>query len=120
MAVNYASTKAMLAASRATLPNWKLALSKWSFSISYFNQLGLLQNDTLLETPDVKEAIRRLPKHLQDERQWRITRALYLSMRKEILPKEEWTKWEDDVKYLKPYLDEVRKEIREQEEWNKK
>jgi len=120
MAVNYAASKATLAAYRATVPKWKLAMSKWAYNISYFNQLGLLQNDTLKETPEVKEAIRRLPAHIQDERQFRITRALYLSMRKEILPKEEWSKWEDDVKYLQPYLDEVTKEFREQEEWNKK
>jgi len=120
MAVSYAASKATLAARRAAEPKWKLAFSKWAFSISYFNQLGLLQNDTLLETPEVKEAVRRLPRHVQDERQWRITRALYLSMRKEILPKDEWTKWEDDVKYLRPYLDEVCKEFREIEDWNKK
>jgi len=79
-----------------------------------------MHDDTLFETPEVKEALHRLPARIQDERQFRITRALYLSMRKEILPKEEWTKWEEDVKYLQPYLDEVHKEVREQEEWNKK
>jgi len=79
-----------------------------------------MHDDTLHETQEVKEAIRRLPKRLQDERQFRITRALYLSMRKEVLPKEEWTKWEQDVKYLQPYLEEVHSEVYEQEEWNKK
>jgi ubiquinol-cytochrome c reductase subunit 7 len=48
-----------------------------------------------------------------------MTRALYLSMRKEVLPKAEWTKWEEDVKYLQPYLTEVEKEVKEEEEWNK-
>jgi len=120
MAANYTATKATLTAYRATLPKWRLALSKWAYSISYFNQLGLMQNDTLKETPEVTEAIRRLPKHVQDERQFRITRAIYLSMRKEVLPKEEWSKWEDDVKYLRPYLEEVEKEFREYDEWNKK
>jgi len=56
---------------------------------------GLMHDDTLNETPEVKEALHRLPRRIQDERQFRITRALYLSMRKEILPKEEWTKWEE-------------------------
>jgi len=79
-----------------------------------------MHDDTLHETQEVKEAIRRLPKRLQDERQFRITRALYLSMRKEVLPKEEWIKWEQDVKYLQPFLEEVHSEFYEQEEWNKK
>jgi Ubiquinol-cytochrome C reductase complex 14kD subunit len=57
--------------------------------------LGLMHDDTLYETPEVKEALRRLPKKLQEERQYRISRALYLSMRKEILPKAEWTKFEE-------------------------
>jgi len=53
-----------------------------------------MDEDTLRDTPDVKEAVRRLPKELAEARQYRITRALYLSMRKEILPKEEWTSYD--------------------------
>jgi len=51
-------------------------------------------DDTLKDSPDVVEALRRLPKHVAEERQYRISRALYLSMRKEILPKEEWTTYD--------------------------
>jgi len=120
MAASYVATKATLIASRANVPKCKLALMRWAYNLSYYNQLGLRHDDCLRETDDVKEAIRRLPKYLQDERMWRSSRALYLSMRKEILPKEEWTKWEDDVRYLKPYLEEVRKELQEKQEWNKK
>jgi len=53
-----------------------------------------MDDDTLRETPDVKEALRRLPKDVAEERQYRVTRALYLSMRKEILPKAEWTTYD--------------------------
>jgi ubiquinol-cytochrome c reductase subunit 7 len=102
------------------VPSWRRALGKWAYSISYFNQLGLRHDDTLMETPEVKEALRRLPKKLQDERQFRITRALNLSMKKDILPKDEWTKYEEDNSYLQPYLDVVNKEFRERQEWNKK
>jgi len=109
----------MAAVSRAGVSAWKLALSKWAYNLSYFNQLGLMHDDTLMETPEVTEALHRLPKRLQDERQFRISRALYLSMRKDVLPKDEWTKWENDVKYLQPYLLEVEKEFHEREEWNK-
>ena len=54
-----------------------------------------MHDDTLEETPEVKEALRRLPKKVLDERQFRVTRALYLSMKKEVLPKAEWTKFEE-------------------------
>ena len=53
-----------------------------------------MNEDTLHETPEVKEAVRRLPKHLAEERQYRITRALYLTMRHEILPEKEWTSYD--------------------------
>jgi len=56
--------------------------------------LGLMHEDTLKECPEVKEALRRLPRDVADERQYRISRALYLSMRHEILPKEEWTTYD--------------------------
>jgi len=56
-----------------------------------------MNEDTLIETDEVKEALRRLPKQVAEERQYRITRALYLSMRHEVLPKEEWTTY-DTVK----------------------
>lgn len=81
--------------------------------------IGLHRDDVLYENDDVKEAVRRLPRQLYDERNYRIMRALHLSMTKTILPKEQWTKYEDDVKYLEPYLNEVIKEREEREEWNK-
>jgi ubiquinol-cytochrome c reductase subunit 7 len=74
----------------------------------------------LCETnPDVSEALRRLPEHLKDERNFRIVRAMQLSMTKSVLPKEEWTKFEEDNKYLKPYLEEVVREREEKEDWIK-
>ncbi|CAD7088539.1 unnamed protein product [Hermetia illucens] len=95
------------------------AFGKWAYNLSGFNQYGLHRDDCLYETEDVKEAIRRLPRKLYDERNYRIMRAIHLSMTKTILPKEEWTKYEEDTKYLEPYLQEVVKEREEREDWNK-
>lgn len=96
------------------------AIGKWAYNLSGFNKLGLHRDDCLYENADVKEAIRRLPAKLYDERNYRIMRALHLSMTKTILPESQWTKYEDDTKYLEPYLDEVIKERKEREEWNSK
>ena len=96
------------------------ALQKFAYNLSGFNKLGLMRDDLLHEDEDVKEALRRLPEKKVDERNYRILRAVQLDIQKEILPKEQWTKFEEDEMYLQPYLEEVQREKRERQEWNKK
>uniref|UniRef100_A0A2K5QW73 Cytochrome b-c1 complex subunit 7 n=1 Tax=Cebus imitator TaxID=2715852 RepID=A0A2K5QW73_CEBIM len=55
-----------------------------------------MRDDTIYEDEDVKEAIRRLPENLYNDRMFRIKRALDLSMKHQILPKEQWTKYEEN------------------------
>lgn len=90
----------------------------WFADILFF--VGLHHDDVLYEDEDVKEAIRRLPTKLYDERNYRHIRALNLSMTKTILPKDQWTKYEEDFRYLEPYLKEVQKEREERNAWNSK
>lgn len=59
--------------------------------------LGLMHNDLIYETPEVKEAVRRLPPDVAEQRTYRLLRAIQLSGQKKILPKEEWTKWENVI-----------------------
>lgn len=80
---------------------------------------GLVHDDLFYENADVKEAIRRLPPKLYDERMFRIVRAHHLFHQREYLPKDQWTKWEEDVKYLQPYLEEVIRERKEREAWDR-
>ena len=68
--------------------------------MNFFNKLknaftGLMRDDCLRETPPVAKALERLPEHLVDERNFRIIRALQLSCQKIVLPKEQWTKYEE-------------------------
>ncbi|XP_017310320.1 cytochrome b-c1 complex subunit 7 [Ictalurus punctatus] len=97
-----------------------LGFRKWYYNAAGFNKLGLMRDDTIYENPDVKEAIRRLPERAYNDRMFRIKRALDLSMKQQILPKEQWTKFEEDMPYLEPYLKEVVRERTEMEEWQKK
>lgn len=60
-----------------------------------FSIIGLMRDDTIHVDDDVKEAIRRLPENLYNDRVFRIKRALDLTMRQQILPKEQWTKYEE-------------------------
>lgn len=47
------------------------------------------------EDPDVAEAVRRLPEHEKQARYHRFKRALDLSMRHRLLPRDQWTKPEE-------------------------
>lgn len=54
-----------------------------------------MRDDTLYEDDDVKEALKRLPEHVYNERMFRIKRALDLSLKHRILPKDQWVKYEE-------------------------
>jgi len=106
-------------ASKAAKPAVNV-LRKWVYNKSGFNQYGLKFHDAMYETPEVKEALRRLPQKIVDERNFRIIRALQLSMQKIVLPKDQWQKYEEDDYYLKDLLAEVEKEKAERDQWAKK
>ncbi|XP_015265325.1 PREDICTED: cytochrome b-c1 complex subunit 7 [Gekko japonicus] len=95
-------------------------LRKWYYNAAGFNKLGLMRDDTIYEDDDVKEALKRLPEDVYNARLFRIKRALDLSMRQQILPKEQWGKYEEENYYLEPYLKEVVRERLEKEAWGKK
>ena len=61
----------------------------------YLSLSGLKRCDVMDETEDVKEAIRRMPVELQDERIFRLRRAMQVSVNNTYLPKEQWTKYEE-------------------------
>lgn len=84
-------------------------------NLAGYRQYGLKYQDLLVETKDVDEALRRLPMHEQVMRARRIKLASDLALKQTILPKEQWTKPEEDVAYLTPYLDEVFTEKRDRE-----
>lgn len=54
-----------------------------------------MADDTLRQTPEVIEAVRRLPADTYNQRAFRIKRALDLSLKHRILPSEQWTKFEE-------------------------
>lgn len=54
-----------------------------------------MADDTLRQTPEVIEAVRRLPADTYNQRAFRIKRALDLSLKHRILPTEQWTKFEE-------------------------
>ncbi|XP_032817556.1 cytochrome b-c1 complex subunit 7 [Petromyzon marinus] len=92
----------------------------WYYNAAGFNKYGLMYEDTLHENDIIKEAIRRLPENLYNERVFRMKRALDLSLKHQILPKDQWTKIENEKAYLSPYIQEIERELKEKHLWEKK
>lgn len=95
------------------------SLKQIAYNLSGFNKYGLWRDDLITETEEVQEALKRIPEKIVDERNYRILRAMQLTIQNDILPKEQWTKMEDDKLYLTPVLEQLKKEKDEVAEWNK-
>merc|ERR1711862_473851 len=109
------------------VPKRNLALSdnirKWMYNLSVFNQYGLYKHDIYIETEDVAEALRRLPKDLQDQRTFRMYRATQLYIQKTRLPKDQWPTYDEDLehgRYLDQLIEEIQKENAEKSMWAKR
>jgi len=68
------------------------------------------------ENETVRRALGRLPPRLTYDRVYRQRRAMQCSLSHTLLPAEEWTKPEDDIRYLRPYIEEVERENAERAE----
>ena len=69
--------------------------------------------------PDVAVAITRLSEEEYNLRNWRIKRALDLSMKNRILPPEQWTKPHEDIRYILVHVKQIAKEREERNAWDK-
>merc|ERR1712080_328250 len=70
------------------------------------------------KSEDMDEAFNRLPEEEANLRIFRIKRAADLSLKHAILPKEQWTKPEEDVIYLSDVVKQVKKEREERERYD--
>ncbi|RHZ57012.1 hypothetical protein Glove_395g52 [Diversispora epigaea] len=85
-------------------------------NISGYRQLGLRYDDIIIEENSiVEQALKRLPPEENDLRNIRIKQAFQLSLMHSILPKEQWTKPEEDIRHLSPYIKKVTEEEAERE-----
>lgn len=67
------------------------------------------------ENETVLKALHRLSPQQSYDRIYRIRRATQLSLQQKILPKAEWTKPEEDVRYLTPVLEQLYAEAKEKD-----
>ncbi|KAH6627151.1 cytochrome b-c1 complex subunit 7 [Chaetomium sp. MPI-SDFR-AT-0129] len=91
-------------------------LASWYANAAGYRQMGLKADDLLSEeNEDVLKAISRLDAKENYDRIYRIRRATQLSLQQKILPRNEWTKPEEDTPYLSPILEQVYAENQEKE-----
>ncbi|KAJ8105282.1 hypothetical protein ONZ43_g7487 [Nemania bipapillata] len=53
-------------------------------------------------------ALKRLPPQEAYDRVYRLRRAIQCSVTHKLLPKDQWTKPEEDIPYLTPILEQIR------------
>ncbi|KAK4179889.1 cytochrome b-c1 complex subunit 7 [Triangularia setosa] len=91
-------------------------VASWYTNASLYRQMGLKADDLISEeNTDVLKALGRLTPKESYDRIYRIRRATQLSLQQKILPKNEWTKPEEDVPYLSPILQAIEAEAKEKQ-----
>ncbi|KAI9664548.1 MAG: Cytochrome b-c1 complex subunit 7 [Bathelium mastoideum] len=102
---------------RPWLRRWIQPLADWYGNAQGHRQIGLLSDDLIPEESDtVKRALTRLPPKEAYDRVFRLRRAFQLSLSHTILPKEEWTKPEQDLPYLTLLIEDIERENKERDE----
>ncbi|KAI0426593.1 cytochrome b-c1 complex subunit 7 [Xylaria sp. FL1042] len=96
-------------AKRPWLRNLLMPLAGWYSNAAGYRQLGLRADDLIVEEDeDVLKALARLPPKEAYDRVYRLRRAIQCSVTHKLLPKDQWTKPEEDVPYLSPLLKQIR------------
>ncbi|OAA67301.1 ubiquinol-cytochrome c reductase complex protein [Niveomyces insectorum RCEF 264] len=102
---------------RPWLLNAVKPLANWYANLAGYRQMGLLADDLIPEESEiVQNALKRLPQQVNQERIFRLRRAVQLSIQHKLLPKDQWTKAKDDVPYLVPLIKQLEAEIKEREQ----
>ncbi|KAI0595899.1 cytochrome b-c1 complex subunit 7 [Biscogniauxia sp. FL1348] len=99
---------------RPWLLNLLKPVASWYANAASYRQLGLKYDDLILEeNEDVLKAVQRLSPKDSYDRVYRIRRAYQCSVSHKLLPKDQWTKPEEDVPYLSPILEQIKAEHKE-------
>ncbi|KAK5992274.1 Cytochrome b-c1 complex subunit 7 [Cladobotryum mycophilum] len=90
--------------------------ANWYAGAAGYRQLGLRYDDLLEEENEAMQvALKRLSAKDSYERIYRIRRGVQCSYQQKILPKDQWTKPEEDVPYMRTILAQVEAELAEKD-----
>ncbi|GJJ12431.1 hypothetical protein Clacol_006673 [Clathrus columnatus] len=93
--------------------------AQWYAETAGYRRMGLKYDDLIIEErEDVQKAVSRLPPKEAYDRIYRIRIASHCSVLHKDLPKEQWVKASDDVRYLTPHIEEVVREDQERAFWD--
>ncbi|UNI20903.1 Cytochrome b-c1 complex subunit 7 [Purpureocillium takamizusanense] len=101
---------------RPWLAKMLMPAANWYASAAGYRKLGLKFDDLIEEERESTQlALRRLSPKESYERVWRIRRATQCSYQHKLLPRDQWTKPEDDKPYLRSIIAQVEAEIAERD-----
>jgi len=105
--------------SSKALSRWFKPLALWYADASGYRRVGLRYDDLIIEErPDVQKALSRLSERQSYDRIYRICRASQASVVHRDLPKTQWTKAEEDSRFLAPKVQEAFEEDQERVKWD--
>ncbi|KAF2648505.1 14 kDa subunit of cytochrome bd ubiquinol oxidase [Lophiostoma macrostomum CBS 122681] len=102
---------------RPWLSRWVKPLAEWYVNAAGYRKLGLRADDLIPEENEVVQlALKRLPPKDAYDRVYRLRRAFQCSVSHQLLPKEQWTKPEEDTPYLTNVITNIESEMKERED----
>ncbi|CAA7267655.1 unnamed protein product [Cyclocybe aegerita] len=105
--------------SSRTLSKWITPVANWYVNAAGYRKYGFKYDDILVEeNPTVQRALTRLTPREKYDRAYRLKRASQASVLHAPLPKELWITEAEDVRYLRPHVEEVAKEEEERKKWD--
>lgn len=105
--------------SSRALKKWVTPVAQWYAALMGYRRMGLRYDDLQVEeTSQVQRALARLTPREAYDRAYRMKLSLHQSMLHKDLPKDQWVPAEEDVRYLKPHIEEVLKEEAERAAWD--
>ncbi|KAF8964024.1 cytochrome b-c1 complex subunit 7 [Flammula alnicola] len=105
--------------SSRTLSKWITPFATWYANAAGYRKYGFKYDDLLVEeNPEVERALSRLTLREQYDRAYRLKRASQAGVLHAALPKEQWMPASEDIRYLKPHVEEVVKEETERHKWD--
>ncbi|KAK4058557.1 Cytochrome b-c1 complex subunit 7 [Microbotryomycetes sp. JL221] len=88
-------------------------------SLAGYRKHGLKYDDILIEeNQTVQKALGRLSERESYDRAFRLRTAHMCAIAHKELPKDEWVPASEDVRYLKPIVQDLESEIKERSEWD--
>ncbi|KKY19977.1 putative ubiquinol-cytochrome c reductase complex 14 kda protein [Phaeomoniella chlamydospora] len=91
--------------------------ANWYCNAAGYRQMGLRYDDLIPEeSMVVQQALKRLSPKESYDRVFRLRRAFQLSLSHQLLPRDEWTKAEEDTHYLHDLIEQVEAEEKEKKD----